>query len=220
MISVPVIQETEALGIRVFSFEAFAKLGLDNPSPPIPPKPEDLCTIMYTSGTTDKPKVYSCAATNNPLTTNKCKIAAINSDHVSVWTCQGCSHLVHAYLNVLTGKKWSASAVLCRMTVMKDITGQAANCQKMHAFKAGLSCLDVLCRHPSWCHLYPLSDLVISRCCHMPSMCADVQGVEISHRAETATVAGVQQFLVNVGYQLDCHDSEISYLPLAHIFDR
>jgi len=43
--------------MRVFSFDAFAKLGQENPSDPIPPKPEDLCTIMYTSGTTDKPKV-------------------------------------------------------------------------------------------------------------------------------------------------------------------
>ena len=47
-----------------------------------------------------------------------------------------------------------------------------------------------------------------------------MQGVEISHRAETATVAGVYYFLEITGYQLDCHDSEISYLPLAHIFDR
>lgn len=46
------------------------------------------------------------------------------------------------------------------------------------------------------------------------------QGVEISHRAEVATVAGVQTFLQNVGYELDYNDSEISYLPLAHIFDR
>ncbi len=47
-----------------------------------------------------------------------------------------------------------------------------------------------------------------------------VQGVEISHRAEVATVAGVQTFLENVGYELNYNDSEISYLPLAHIFDR
>ena len=47
-----------------------------------------------------------------------------------------------------------------------------------------------------------------------------VQGVEISHRAEVATVAGVQTFLENSGYELNYSDSEISYLPLAHIFDR
>jgi len=48
----------------------------------------------------------------------------------------------------------------------------------------------------------------------------NMQGVEISHRAEAATVAGLQTFLQNVGYELHCNDSEISYLPLAHIFDR
>ena len=51
------LQETEALGMSVFSFEAFAQLGSERPSPANPPQPEDLCTIMYTSGTTDKPKV-------------------------------------------------------------------------------------------------------------------------------------------------------------------
>ena len=43
--------------MQVFSFEAFAQLGAERPSPATPPQPEDLCTIMYTSGTTDKPKV-------------------------------------------------------------------------------------------------------------------------------------------------------------------
>lgn len=51
------VQGTEALGMTVFSFEAFAQLGSERPSPANPPQPEDLCTIMYTSGTTDKPKV-------------------------------------------------------------------------------------------------------------------------------------------------------------------
>ena len=62
-----VVQETEALGIRAFSFEAFGKLGAENPSPPSPPQPEDLCTIMYTSGTTDKPKVSTNNAHHNFL---------------------------------------------------------------------------------------------------------------------------------------------------------
>lgn len=51
------LQGTEALGMTVFSFEAFAQLGSERPCPANPPQPEDLCTIMYTSGTTDKPKV-------------------------------------------------------------------------------------------------------------------------------------------------------------------
>ena len=51
------LQTTTSLGIRVFEFEEFAKVGSGNPSPAERPQPEDLCTIMYTSGTTDVPKV-------------------------------------------------------------------------------------------------------------------------------------------------------------------
>lgn len=50
-------QTTTSLGIRVFEFQEFARVGSANPAEPTPPKPEDLCTIMYTSGTTDVPKV-------------------------------------------------------------------------------------------------------------------------------------------------------------------
>ena len=35
-----------------------------------------------------------------------------------------------------------------------------------------------------------------------------------------ASVAGLQRYLELVGIELDQFDSEISYLPLAHIFDR
>jgi long-subunit acyl-CoA synthetase (AMP-forming) len=36
------------LGMAVHSWEEFLALGRANPAPPVPPKPEDLCTIMYT----------------------------------------------------------------------------------------------------------------------------------------------------------------------------
>lgn len=47
-----------------------------------------------------------------------------------------------------------------------------------------------------------------------------MQGVELSHRAVACTVAGLHKYLQLVGCEMDCTDSEISYLPLAHIFDR
>jgi long-chain acyl-CoA synthetase len=45
------------LGLGVFSFEDFTKLGQDNMKDAVPSKATDLCTIMYTSGTTGDPKV-------------------------------------------------------------------------------------------------------------------------------------------------------------------
>ncbi|EFN58840.1 hypothetical protein CHLNCDRAFT_29855 [Chlorella variabilis] len=45
-----------ACGVRVHRFQEFAELGREHPSPPAPPSSDDICTIMYTSGTTGVPK--------------------------------------------------------------------------------------------------------------------------------------------------------------------
>ena len=42
--------------ITILSFEELRKLGEENPTDTVPPKPEDLCCIMYTSGSTGPPK--------------------------------------------------------------------------------------------------------------------------------------------------------------------
>ncbi|KAI9799506.1 MAG: long-chain fatty acid-CoA ligase [Piccolia ochrophora] len=42
--------------LTILSVEELRKLGEDNPVDPVPPKPEDLCCIMYTSGSTGPPK--------------------------------------------------------------------------------------------------------------------------------------------------------------------
>lgn len=47
---------TEFPHINVLSFEELRKSGEENPVDAVPPKPEDLCCIMYTSGSTGPPK--------------------------------------------------------------------------------------------------------------------------------------------------------------------
>ena len=47
----------KAQGMAVYSFDEFLEMGRQKPAAAIPPKSSDLCTIMYTSGTTGDPKV-------------------------------------------------------------------------------------------------------------------------------------------------------------------
>lgn len=44
------LEKIKERGIKVFSWEEFLKLGKENPYEPTKPKPDDVATIMYTSG--------------------------------------------------------------------------------------------------------------------------------------------------------------------------
>lgn len=51
------VQAASKAGIKAYTWQEFLDLGRQMPAAAVPPKPEDLCTIMYTSGTTGDPKV-------------------------------------------------------------------------------------------------------------------------------------------------------------------
>lgn len=42
--------------LQIVSFDELQKMGEENMVDPVPPKPDDLCCIMYTSGSTGPPK--------------------------------------------------------------------------------------------------------------------------------------------------------------------
>ena len=49
--AIPVLQKWGAqVGVTVLSFSQILELGKKNPRPHLPPKPEDVCLISYTSG--------------------------------------------------------------------------------------------------------------------------------------------------------------------------
>ena len=47
-----------------------------------------------------------------------------------------------------------------------------------------------------------------------------MQGVMLSHSAVISEVAGLHAFLKQIEYSISQEDVVLSYLPLAHIFDR
>ncbi|KAL0927379.1 hypothetical protein M5K25_001543 [Dendrobium thyrsiflorum] len=50
------IDVAATIGIKAYSWNDFILLGKKYPSEPLPPQPLDICTIMYTSGTSGDPK--------------------------------------------------------------------------------------------------------------------------------------------------------------------
>lgn len=50
------LQRARSRGVEIHTFDDVEALGAKGNHPEVPPRPEDLCTICYTSGTTGNPK--------------------------------------------------------------------------------------------------------------------------------------------------------------------
>jgi long-chain acyl-CoA synthetase len=59
--------------LTILSFEELRQLGENNPVEAVPPSPEDLCCIMYTSGSTGPPKGVMILHKNIIATSTSCK---------------------------------------------------------------------------------------------------------------------------------------------------
>jgi long-subunit acyl-CoA synthetase (AMP-forming) len=57
-------EKGKAANIEVFSFAEFQETGKANPAEPSPAAPDEMVTIMYTSGTTGLPKGVMLSSTN------------------------------------------------------------------------------------------------------------------------------------------------------------
>ncbi|RDL42362.1 Acetyl-CoA synthetase-like protein [Venustampulla echinocandica] len=77
-------------GLTVLSYEDLRQMGVDNPVDPVPPKPEDLCCIMYTSGSSGAPKGVELTHTN--------VVAGVTGATSAVGDCLGPGDCLLAYL--------------------------------------------------------------------------------------------------------------------------
>ena len=50
------VEQLKNFSVKLLSFEELRRMGASNPMDPTPPQPEDLCCIMYTSGSSGPPK--------------------------------------------------------------------------------------------------------------------------------------------------------------------
>jgi long-chain acyl-CoA synthetase len=80
---------SEFIHLNVLSLEDLRKQGEENNVEPVPPKPEDLCCIMYTSGSTGPPKGVSLTHAN-VIAASKSKRKTRNCNQANISTSCRC----------------------------------------------------------------------------------------------------------------------------------
>uniref|UniRef100_A0A0D9WCE3 Long-chain-fatty-acid--CoA ligase n=1 Tax=Leersia perrieri TaxID=77586 RepID=A0A0D9WCE3_9ORYZ len=76
------ITTADQIGIKLYSWNDFLKMGKDNPAQPCAPKPNDTCTIMYTSGTSGEPKGLFMDQFDDKMTTDDVFLSFLPLAHI------------------------------------------------------------------------------------------------------------------------------------------
>lgn len=72
-------QRAKNRGVELYKFDDIERLGAQRNHPELPPKPSDLCTICYTSGTTGNPK--GVMLTHENVMASNCAVIMQLGDH-------------------------------------------------------------------------------------------------------------------------------------------
>lgn len=73
------VQRAKNRGVDIYTFEEVEKMGAAKMHSELPPKPQDLCTVCYTSGTTGNPKGVMLTHAN--LVAGVCSVILQLGDH-------------------------------------------------------------------------------------------------------------------------------------------
>lgn len=144
------------------------KMGAAKVAPADPPKPSDLSTVMYTSGTTGEQQLGIC--------------------------CFGSCTL---------------RAALCRTTTLQH----CVTCLLCALTQTTIASMDPAPRPAQ-------AAVVLTGCGLAVPYAGDPKGVMITHANLVCAIAGCNQYLESFNETLGENDSYLSFLPLAHVFDR
>lgn len=130
-------QRAKNRGVELYAFDDIERLGAQKSHPELPPKPSDLCTICYTSGTTGHPKgvmlthqnimAANCSVMlqlgDHGLTSKDTLISFLPLAHMLERCCENCMYMMGGAVGFYSGdiKKLAEDMKALRPTVMPAV---------------------------------------------------------------------------------------------------
>ncbi|CDY46530.1 BnaC09g11030D [Brassica napus] len=219
--------EAERHGLSIYSWDQFLKLGEGKHYELPEKKRSDICTIMYTSGTTGDPK--GVLLTNESiiylLEGVKKLLKTINEELTSKDVYLSYLPLAHIFDRVIEELFiYEAASIGFWRGVDIVSFGEVSNVQRAEAERHGLSIYswDQFLKLGEGKH-YELPEKKRSDICtimYTSGTTGDPKGVLLTNESIIYLLEGVKKLLKTINEELTSKDVYLSYLPLAHIFDR